>query len=240
MLKGRAFTSSDYSPGAPFGLMVSRSFAEGAWPGLDPLQECVTLPHGAVELEDPEPCRPVIGVYDDLIVRSLADEGSWSVTWPVIGCPHSPARSDTCTASRCRRALMRCEDLGESGRPSSRFSAFLHSWLRHSDRTASWRSPSRDGVERSASARRSGPAPRPRVDGGHERGASDRRRPSHGVALADLAGRFIEALLFGVPAANPGVFALVAGVLIAAGLLAAWIPAWNATSIDPVRAMAVE
>jgi hypothetical protein len=34
--QGRAFASTDYASGAPFALMVSRSFAEGVWPGLDP------------------------------------------------------------------------------------------------------------------------------------------------------------------------------------------------------------
>ena len=47
------------------------------------LQECVFLRSGAVELEGPEPCRPVIGVYQDLMVRSLIDKGGWSVTWPL-------------------------------------------------------------------------------------------------------------------------------------------------------------
>lgn len=50
----------------------------------------------------------------------------------------------------------------------------------------------------------------------------------------------MDALLFGVPTVNAAVFGVVGVVLIAAGLLAAWVPAWKATSIDPVAAMAAE
>ena len=61
-----------------------------------------------------------------------------------------------------------------------------------------------------------------------------------GLGIAVLTGRFLEAVLFGVPAVNPVVFGIVAAVLVAAGLLAAWLPAWKATGIDPVGAMAAE
>lgn len=50
----------------------------------------------------------------------------------------------------------------------------------------------------------------------------------------------MEAVLFGVLTLNPAVFGVVASVLMAAGLLAAWVPASKATSIDPVGAMAAE
>ncbi len=61
-----------------------------------------------------------------------------------------------------------------------------------------------------------------------------------GIGVAVLTGRFMETVLFGVPTVNPAVFGVVAVVLIAAGLLAAWVPARKATAIDPVRAMAAE
>jgi ABC-type antimicrobial peptide transport system permease subunit len=61
-----------------------------------------------------------------------------------------------------------------------------------------------------------------------------------GIAIALLTGRFMEAVLFGVPTVNPLVFAGVAAVLVAAGLVAAWLPAWKATAIDPAGAMAAE
>jgi ABC-type antimicrobial peptide transport system permease subunit len=61
-----------------------------------------------------------------------------------------------------------------------------------------------------------------------------------GIGVAVLTGRFMGAVLFGVPAVNPAVFGIVAVVLVAAGLLAAWVPARKATAIDPARAMAVD
>ena len=61
-----------------------------------------------------------------------------------------------------------------------------------------------------------------------------------GIGVAVLTGRFMEAVLFGVPTVNPAVFGVVAVVLVAAGLLAAWVPAWKVTAVDPVGAMAAE
>ncbi|MEM6702260.1 MAG: hypothetical protein AAF690_06115, partial [Acidobacteriota bacterium] len=61
-----------------------------------------------------------------------------------------------------------------------------------------------------------------------------------GVGVAVLGGRVLDTVLFGVPVVNPLVFGIVGLVLLAAGLLAAWVPARKATAIDPVGAMAAE
>ena len=47
-------------------------------------------------------------------------------------------------------------------------------------------------------------------------------------------------VLYGVPATDVGVFAVVGVTLLLAGLLAAWIPAWNATAMDPAAAIQAE
>ncbi|HEU0184444.1 MAG TPA: ABC transporter permease, partial [Blastocatellia bacterium] len=55
-----------------------------------------------------------------------------------------------------------------------------------------------------------------------------------GVIAGLLCGRFVQSQLFGVKAADPLVFAISVAILSAASLLAAFIPAWRASRIDPM------
>jgi len=61
-----------------------------------------------------------------------------------------------------------------------------------------------------------------------------------GAAGAAILTRFLASLLFGVGRFDPATYAGVAVALIAAGLLACWIPARRATRVDPVRALRAE
>jgi ABC-type antimicrobial peptide transport system permease subunit len=58
-----------------------------------------------------------------------------------------------------------------------------------------------------------------------------------GVTAGLLCGRFVENQLFGVKAANPLVFVLSVAVLLTASMLAAFIPAWRASRIDPMASL---
>ncbi len=267
VVKGRAFEPADYASGAPFALMVSRSLAEGVWPGLDPLKECIFLRHGATELEGPEPCRPVFGVYEDLMVRSLADNTSWSVTWPIpnetAGLRGILVRSDgdaldLVQSIRARVAALspdiryvhvtpmvaRIEAMRGPWRVGATlFSAFgilalvVASLGLYSVLSVAVARRSREiGIRAALGARR-----------GNLVGMVVTRVARLvgvglviGLGAAVMLGRFMESVLFGVPAVNASVFAVVAVVLVAAGLLAAWIPARRATAIDPARAMTAE
>ena len=266
VIRGRAFEAADYATGAPYALMVSRSFAAGVWPGLDPLQECVFLARD-VEPGDPDPCRPVVGVYEDLVVRSIGDQGLWSVTWPV------PQEADG-----MRGMLVRVDgDPAQLVEPIRERLAGLSSDVRFvhvidmASRVDNMRGPWRVGatifsvfgllallvaslglysVLSFAVARRSREIGI-RAALGAQRGdlvamvvSRAARLVGAGLVLglgaAVLLGRFLEAVLFGVPTVNPVVFGGVAVVLVAAGLFAAWLPAWKATAIDPVEAMVAE
>jgi putative ABC transport system permease protein len=62
------------------------------------------------------------------------------------------------------------------------------------------------------------------------------------VGLAGAAGvtRVLQRFLFGVTPTDPIAFALVTLLLVAVGLMAAWIPARRATRIDPWAALRAE
>ena len=58
-----------------------------------------------------------------------------------------------------------------------------------------------------------------------------------GGAIAFAATRAIKGLLFGVTAADPLTFGVVALALVLVMLLASYVPAWRATRVDPVTAL---
>lgn len=61
-----------------------------------------------------------------------------------------------------------------------------------------------------------------------------------GLVAAVLLHRWLETLLYGVGAADPVTYGATAAALIAAGLLAAAVPAWRASAIPPARALREE
>jgi putative ABC transport system permease protein len=61
-----------------------------------------------------------------------------------------------------------------------------------------------------------------------------------GEAVAALLGRFAEPLLFETSAHDPAVFAGVAALLLAVAMVATFIPARRARSVNPVEALRME
>lgn len=61
-----------------------------------------------------------------------------------------------------------------------------------------------------------------------------------GLGIAVVVARGLELVLFQVKAADPAVFALVAGVLAVTGLTASLVPARRATRVDPLVALRSE
>jgi len=61
-----------------------------------------------------------------------------------------------------------------------------------------------------------------------------------GVAIALGLGRLIESLLYGTDSRDPVVLALVSAVLLAVAVIAAALPAWRATRLNPVRVLRAE
>jgi ABC-type antimicrobial peptide transport system permease subunit len=61
-----------------------------------------------------------------------------------------------------------------------------------------------------------------------------------GLGGAFAVTRVLQRFLFGVTPTDPIAFSVVTLVLIAVGLIAAWMPARRATRIDPVAALRSE
>ena len=76
---------------------------------------------------------------------------------------------------------------------------------------------------------------------GHPLGASGVRLM--GTLLNHLeatGGRYVEAQLFGVKAAEPAIFLISVGALLVFSMSAALVPAWRASRSDPIRALRYE
>ena len=61
-----------------------------------------------------------------------------------------------------------------------------------------------------------------------------------GLVGALAVGRLLEGLLYSTSAVDPLTYGLVVGMLLAVALLACWIPARRASSIDPIKALRAE
>ena len=264
---GRSFDETEYLVGGAPVVMVSELFAGVIWPDRNPLNECVLPQDGSTGLDGPEPCRPVVGVYRDLAVRSVADDAPLSVAWP------SPP------AASARNGIV----LRAQNDPSELVSVIRWRVLElSSDVRFVHIEPISDRVDRMVAPWRLGAtmftafgvlalllaavglystlaftvAERRREIGiraalGAARGDLVRMVTARaarivaaglaiGGAVALLGGRFLDDVLFGVTATDPLVYGWVFGTLAFAAALAATLPAVRATSISPVTAIRSE
>jgi predicted permease len=60
------------------------------------------------------------------------------------------------------------------------------------------------------------------------------------VEAARLIGNYADSMLYQTQALDPAVFAVVAGVLLLAAVLACVVPAWRASRLDPMQALRTE
>ena len=58
-----------------------------------------------------------------------------------------------------------------------------------------------------------------------------------GLAIALALGKLVRSMLYGLQPADPASLAGAAGVLIAVALIAGWLPAMRASSVEPMEAL---
>ena len=263
---GRSFDEAEFAVGGEAVVMVSESFVGVVWPDRDPLGECVRLQEGSTGLDGPEPCRPVIGVYQDVAVRGIDDEAPVSVAFP------------TPLADRSNGVVARVE-----GDPGSFVPVIRRRLL---DMSADIRfvniEPIANRVDRLIAPWRLGAtmfsvfgalaltlsavglysmlafavAEKRREIGiraalGATRGNLVRFVAARaglvvglglgiGGAVALAAGRWLNGVLFGVTASDPGVFGWTIVTLSVTAVLASILPTVRATSISPLTAIRSE
>ena len=61
-----------------------------------------------------------------------------------------------------------------------------------------------------------------------------------GLPLAYFLPRLVDSLLYGLEATDPGQFVGATLVLLVTAIVAAWIPAWRASRLDPMTALREE
>jgi predicted lysophospholipase L1 biosynthesis ABC-type transport system permease subunit len=61
-----------------------------------------------------------------------------------------------------------------------------------------------------------------------------------GVGVAALATRLLGGLLYGVAPVDAGTFVGMSATMVLVGLLASWLPARRASSVDPIRSLRAE
>jgi predicted permease len=61
-----------------------------------------------------------------------------------------------------------------------------------------------------------------------------------GLPMAYFLPKLVDSLLYGLQATDPGQFVGATGVLLVTAIAAAWIPAWRASRLDPMKALREE
>jgi hypothetical protein len=268
--RGRAFESGDLRAGAePVG-MVNETFARTVWRGRDPVGQCFKLEAADPKDGPPQPCRRVVGVFQDFARTGLADERALAMAVPpqpgtlfhrntqalVVRAAGDPAA----LAPAVRRAVLGVSAevrFVEVTPMRERFAGLLGPWrLGAALFTAFGALALAVAAVGLYSVLAFDVAERQRELGIRAALGAGRRAlvglvmaraarvvgagAAVGALLALAAGRFLADLLFEVPAADPPVYAAVLGVLGAAAALAGLVPARRATRVDPRSAMQAE
>ena len=260
LIRGRAFDAGDGAR-APRVAVVSDGMAKALWPNVDPLGRCFRI--GA----DTAPCTTVIGIAEDMRLRSLDEAREFTYYLPIdqygseTGMLLVRVAGDAAASSEAVRHQLQRVMPGNAYVSAEPFSAVVDPTM------DSWRLGATMFVAFGGLAlilagvglyglmayavtqrRRElgirlalGATPRNVVRlvvGGGVRLVV--AGTSIGVVLAVLSSRWIAPLLFQESPMDPFVYVIVTSVLIGVALLATAIPATAATRVDPNTVLRAE
>lgn len=259
ILRGRDFTEDDlgFTGDGPYPTIISQRMAELLWPGEDPVGRTITLWAGQTE-------RPgeVVGVVGDMRERGI-DQGPTLATYFPYANPNWPpdlvihtAGTPTAMVPALRSILgeldpniplsniATMEEMVGRSVGGQRFIMILVSVFAGLALLLALAGVY--GVQSYAVAQQTAEIGVRKAMGAQKNQILKRvilqaMRPAILGVVAGLVGawalsRFLESLLFQVRTTDIVTYAGVAGVLVLAALISAWIPAVRATKVDPVIA----
>jgi predicted permease len=263
ILRGRDFAPEDlaFAGDGPFPILISERIAEHLWPGEDPLGRIINLWAGQND-------RPgeVLGVVGDMLERGIDAGPTFAVYLPYFGGGWPPelvvhtSGESTAIVPTLRSILAELdpniplsdiatmEDMVGRSVGSARFLTVLVSVFAALALLLALAGVY--GVQSYAVAQQTQEigvrvaigASKPQILG---RVVFQAMRPALVGIVVGLGGalalsRLMATLLFQVEASDPVTYAGVAGLLMVAAVLSAWLPALRATRIDPVIAFRAE
>jgi putative ABC transport system permease protein len=262
LLAGRDFTEADNQPTAPVRFVVNQSFARTFYPNENPLEQKIW-----VYMQDENPFAPIIGVVGDVKEGALTNEAEPTVyyvhgvfSYNFMNIMIRTKGDPMAALPAARRALASLDPDLPAAEPRTmeqviartsarqRFSAILLAVF--ASVALILAVIGTYGVLAYTVAERT-PEIGVRLAVGAQVAVIFRMVVFEGmrVVLAGVAGgvlaalaltRLIRSMLFGTEPWDPATFAAIIAILLAAALLAILIPARQATSIDPVRALKYE
>jgi putative ABC transport system permease protein len=268
ILRGRGFTESDRA-GSQLVAVVSDAMGRVLWPGQDPLGKCIHFRFGAQASTQPVPCTTIVGIAENTAHEDVADDPRFLYYLPMEqvapeGLPtillRVSGRSAAEHAERLRRDLTRAM-------PGDGFVVVRPLQEIVDDQSRSWRLGAAlflafgglafvvaiVGLYGVVSYHVTG-----RMHELGVRAALGARPPAlvtmvvgHGlrlallgvtigVALALLAARWVEPLLFRQSARDPATYVTVAATILVIAAAASLIPARRAARVDPSVALRSE
>jgi predicted permease len=261
VLRGRAFDESDRA-GTPRVAVVGEGMAQALWPGREAIGQCFRIGSDTV------PCTTVIGVAEEMRVRSLAEAREYTYFLPIA--QHDSPPDPQLFARLGGRAGKQAEPLRRSLQlvmpgavyvnviPLSRLvDPNLQSWRFGATMFVAFGGLalvlaaiglySMIAYDVAQRTRELGV----RIALGSSVGRVLRLIVTGGLrlvavgvlagtALAFWASRWMETLMFRQSARDPLVFAAVGLLLLAVSVIASMVPAWRAARVDPNVALRLE
>lgn len=264
ILKGRTTDRADELPGAEPVMLVSARTARALWTDGEALNRCahVADDYDRTPTGEVEPCRRIVGVFDDVVARSVNELPSFAFFVPVGDAVWEPwgivLRAESMNASFLERVRDAVSEVSSDiyfadVRPASeRVDVMLRHW------TLGARLFTAFGLLGLAvscvglysilafdvAQRRRELGIRSALGARSTRLVSTVLRNSIvyvlgglalGTGIALVAGRFLEGLLFQTTSSDPAVYAIVVGTLLLSGFSAGLFPALSAASSDPME-----